>query len=112
MPHEGQVELLLQVAIEVIGGHQRLERCQDGLVEGASFGRTEHGGGWLSSSSIRFSLPAILADPFSTGWADYGNRRRSLPASFRESSVRNNADVQRFYEPFLRNLSAEVPGPG
>ena len=39
---EAQVELRLQVAVEVVGGNEVLQRDGDRLVEAAGLGRAEH----------------------------------------------------------------------
>ena len=51
VPDETQVERRIEVAVEVVGGDQLLERCGDGHVEAAGLGRAEQAGGTLDFSN-------------------------------------------------------------
>jgi hypothetical protein len=62
LAHERQVEVLVEIPLEVILGHEGIERDGDGEVELAGFGRAEHGKGLRSGryASETPGLPRVV----------------------------------------------------
>ena len=80
LPDEGQVERGLEVPVEMIPGHQVVQRHGDRFVQAAGLGRAEHGelrgeqsaAEPASLSSLGKRSPAV----FFNGLGGYGNRGR------------------------------------